>query len=56
MTRSREIDHQESIPDCPQCEHNLFVHHGRLYEWFCEGCSEPFGRMKYHPALEGDND
>lgn len=53
MTRSSEIDRQESMPNCPECEHNVFVHQGRFREWLCESCGESFGDWKYEPGREG---
>ena len=50
MTHSREIDRQESMPDCPECEHNLFVHPAAHHEWVCESCETEWGDLKRHPA------
>lgn len=56
MTHSKEIDRQESFPDCPNCGHNVFVHHGRFRQWLCEGCDQSFGEFKHHPGIEGVGD
>ncbi len=41
MTRSKEIDWQEAMPDCPDCGHNVFVHRCKrqFNDWICEGCN-----------------
>lgn len=40
MSRSKEIDRQEALPDCPKCGHNVLTHRcKRQYnDWVCEGC------------------
>ena len=40
MSRSSWIDEQESLPPCPECGHNVFVHGCRRQynDWLCEGC------------------
>lgn len=40
---SSEIDYLESLPDCPQCGHNMFVTRDtHLHDWKCEHCGTRF--------------
>ena len=50
MSRSSEIDRQESLPDCPECGHNAFVRDYRRGGWYCESCRESWGDSDPEPS------